>query len=430
MIDRLKNASDRIRAACLKAADPGDSVRRALEDLCPRLETGGRLIMAAAGKASRQMAEAALERLGTAVADVLIVAPHGYDLGRLESRPGARVIASRHPVPDRDSVRAAQAMRGLFNAMEDRDVCLFLLSGGGSSLLCLPQPPLTLEDKIRTTDLLLKSGADIRRINAVRKHLSGIKGGRLVEGTRGTVLSLIVSDVVGDDASFVASGPSLADPSTFADAEAALRGSGIRDLVPIAVRDHIEKGIAGIIPETPKAIPARHEARVICSNSAALAAASREAQALGFQTLLIAEPVCGEAREAGRMLAQRAREAAARTAGPLCIIAGGETTVTVRGKGRGGRNQEAALSAAVVLDGVEGVLFSSFATDGIDGVTEAAGACASGATAGRLRELGMDPEDFLSRNDSNAALMEAGELIITGPTHTNVNDVCIVLIEG
>jgi glycerate 2-kinase len=435
----LKSASIRIRDAVLKAVDPGAALRKALSlhggllRVAGRdIEVKGRLVLASAGKAALPMTEAALKVLGGDVLGLAVI-PHGYGGGKAYTRTGIEILSARHPVPDQGSVRAAARLIELFGGLGEKDVCIFLLSGGGSSLLCLPQPPLGLEDKIRTTDLLLKSGADIRQINTVRKHMSGIKGGRLAERNRGAVVSLIVSDVAGDDASAIASGPTLADPTTFRDAETALRRSGIWNQVPEAVRTHMENGVRGRIPETPKSLPARHSAQIICSNAAALRAASAEAASCGFAPLILARQLSGEAREAGAMLAAHAIKAevdARRTGRPTCIIAGGETTVTVKGTGWGGRNQEIALAAALALEGRVNILLASFATDGIDGVTEAAGAWSSGETAAAIRSRGIDPERSLSANDSYTALLAAGELIVTGPTHTNVNDVCIILIDA
>jgi glycerate 2-kinase len=435
----LKEVSLRILRACIQAADPASSVKNAITMRAGalvvgerRIELNGRVVLAAVGKASVRMAEAALENLGKCVTEGLIVVPHGYTCTLSRSYQNVRIEEARHPVPDEDSVRAAMDMLALFRCLGERDVCIFLLSGGGSSLLCLPQGPLGLEEKTRTTELLLRSGIDIRSINTVRKHLSGIKGGRLAAAARGTVVSLIVSDVVGDDASSIASGPTLPDPSTFAEAESVLRGCSAWDHAPAAVRKHIVDGKAGRIPETPKSLPDRHVARIISSNSAALQAAVREAEACGFAPHILTDGLSGEAREAGRMMAAAALRAgtAFPVKPPACIIAGGETTVTVRGRGRGGRNQEIALSAAAALDGAARILLTSFATDGIDGVTGAAGAHATGETAGRIRDLGMDPLKALEDNDSNAVLSAAGELIITGPTNTNVNDICFVLVDG
>ena len=433
----LREAAVRIQRACLAAADPAAAVRAAvrvakgtrgnnLQINEEEIPVSGRLILAAAGKAALGMAGAALALLPERFSSGLIVPPHGYGTILPHHPPMMRILPARHPVPDGDSVDAARAMMELFVALGPDDVCLFLLSGGASSLLCLPQSPLGLEDKTRTTDLLLKSGADIGSFNIVRKHLSAIKGGRLAEAARGTIVSLVISDVVGDDLSLIASGPTVGDPSTFADAVGVLRRFDLLSKVPIAVRRHLEDGMAGKIPETPKKLPARHRAAVVCSNLSALTAAAREAEACGFTARIMTAPLTGEARDAGKTLVAAARALDA-SRGPVCLIAGGETTVTVTGTGRGGRNQELALSAALELEGAGNILLASFATDGVDGAGTAAGAMVTGGTAARIRARGLDPRALLENNDSQTALAAAGDLLITGPTHTNVNDVCIVL---
>ena len=440
-IAELKRISRLIRDAALAAADPAAAVKSALvqageragllgKDFPPR----GRLVLVAVGKASPSMAAAALSALGESIAEGIVVMPRGYtcDLG---GHPGGRrvaVFAAGHPVPDQDGMGAARRVRDLLASLDEKDACLLLLSGGGSSLLPMPYPPVTLAEKGETTLLLLKSGADIRQINTVRKHISAIKGGRLAEKIRGRIVSLVLSDVVGDPLDFIASGPAVPDPTTFADARGVLARYQLLDRIPGTVRQLIEDGCAGMIPETPKTLPSRHVTRIVASNRIAVDAAAAEAARNGFTPLILTTFLTGEAREAGRFMAAIAKES--RVSGtpsppPACILAGGETTVTVTGNGLGGRNQEMVLAAAIELAGEKGMLFTAFATDGKEGNTDAAGATASGETLAAGARAGRDPHACLRANDSYAFLAAAGELIVTGPTYTNVNDIVFALVD-
>ena len=343
-----------------------------------------------------------------------------------------QAFSAGHPVPDEDGLAAARHAAALAAGLGEEDTCLFLVSGGSSSLLPAPVPGVSLHDLVETTSLLLKCGAEIRELNTVRKHLSTVAGGRLAASCRGAVVTCAISDVVGDDISVVGSGPSVPDPSTFSDALAVLQRYELTARVPRAVTAALENGMAGLIDETPKALPDRHAAFVIASSVQAVEAASRQAGASGFTPFVLTTTMTGEARDAGRLLAAAALDA--RRFGrpvqtPACIIAAGETTVTVRGDGIGGRNQEIALAAALLLRGEKGILLTSFATDGREGNSDAAGAYASGATAAAGERAGLDAGTCLARNDARAFLAAAGELIVSGPTGTNVNDVSFVLIE-
>jgi len=383
------------------------------------------------GKASVAMTRAALDVLGPAITESLVVVPHGYPAEGLE-RPGLRVLHAGHPVPDGSGIRAAEAVAEAAWSLREHDRCLFLLSGGASALLPSPAAPLSLQDLVQTTRLLLASGASIQELNTVRKHLGRISGGRLAEGCAGAIVTLALSDVVGDDLSVIGSGPAVADDSTFAKAHEVLRHYALMDRVPAAVSTRIREGETGGIPETPKRLPPRHAAFIVASSSVAVEAAAREARLCGYPPVVITSALTGEARAAGRSLAQaglEARRSGSPAVPPVCLIAAGETTVTIRGDGTGGRNQEIALSAALALRGEPGILLCSFATDGKEGNSDAAGACASGSTLEAGRRAGLDAEDCLSRNDSHAFLQAAGELIVTGPTGTNVNDLTLVLVD-
>jgi glycerate 2-kinase len=434
----LRKISSIIIDAVLHAADSRIAVERSLGfeggSLIANKEVfplTGALVLVAAGKASAPMAAAALEAAGGLISRGIIVTPQGYS--RSFPPRAFEVISASHPVPDTNAVRAGRHTLELVSSLEERDMCLVLLSGGSSSLLSLPLAPVSLEDLQKTTTLLLNSGADIHKINTVRKHLNGIAGGRLAEAARCRLVTLAISDVVGNALTSIGSGPTVPDPSTFADALNVIEEFELKKKVPSSVMTLLRNGNAGRERETPKSLPERHVTHIIASNESAVEAATREAAACGFTPWILSSALSGEARYAGRNLAFEAIRS--RTKGvpippPACIIAGGETTVTVRGPGRGGRNQELALSAAIELEGREGILLCSFATDGIDGNTEAAGAYADGRTVKTGRADGLDPERHLSENDSNRFLSVAGDLIVTGPTQTNVNDVSFALVAG
>jgi glycerate-2-kinase len=431
-IAELKRYSRRIQAAVLEAADPAKATTRALRRMpLGFAKDSGRLVLIAVGKASRAMTTAALEMHGPAVSEALVVIPHGYP-SALPGGKQVQVLQAGHPIPDDQGVAAAGRVAGLVEGMGEADLCLFLISGGSSSLLPSPPSGVSLGDLVQTTTLLLQSGAGIHELNTVRKHLSGISGGRLAQSCRGTILTLAISDVVGDDIAVVGSGPTVPDPSTFSDALEVLSRYDLVSRVPGSVRAVLGDGAAGRRPETPKTLPQRHTAFIVASSALAVEAASAEARACGFAPLVLTSALTGEAREAGRLLAAVARESRQHdrpVKAPSCIIAAGETTVTLRGGGTGGRNQEIALAAAIELQDTPGVLLTSFATDGQEGNSDAAGAYASALTIAAGRRAGLDARSCLARNDSSAFLSGAGELIRTGPTGTNVNDISFALVE-
>jgi glycerate 2-kinase len=433
----LKEVARSIQRAAVAAAGPGAAVRAHMGADAATLTACGReypldrpVLVLSVGKASRAMAEAALEILDRRVSDAIVVTPRGYP--GAAGDPRVKVFEAGHPLPDGQGMAAAHEIAARTAALGPGDLCLLLLSGGGSSLMPLPHPPLTLEDKVETTALLLRCGADIREINTVRKHLSGIKGGRLAEGTKGTIVTLAISDVVGDSLSFIASGPTVADPTTFSDAYEVLGRYDLLRSMPRAARAFLERGIAGSIEETPKVLPPRFFSAVIASSRSAVEAAAQEARRHGYEPYVLTTELRGEAREAGRSLAEAAlavRDRGLPLPAPACLLAAGETTVTVVGNGRGGRNQEIALAAAVELVGEPGILVASFATDGKEGNTDAAGGFASGQTVARGTQAGLDPRACLEANDAFRFLQAAGDLLVTGPTGTNVNDITCVLVE-
>jgi len=344
-----------------------------------------------------------------------------------------------HPLPDRRSQRAARAVLDLAHGLGHEDILLVLLSGGASALLAAPAPGITLGDKARTTNVLLRAGADIQALNAVRKHLSRLKGGWLAAAACPARLAcLVLSDVVGDDLATIASGPTVPDPTTFGDARAALERFRLWRLVPAPVRRAIVAGEAGRRPETPKAgSPAFRRTRtsIIGSGSLSLKASDRAARDLGLRTTILTSCLTGEAGEVGRDLVaalHRRVVALPRGSAPICLLAAGETTVTVRGGGRGGRNQVLACSAAEALatSGVRGVV-AALGTDGIDGNSPAAGGIVDHRTTEKARRMGLPPlGDFLDQSDTFGFLSALGDAIVTGPTGTNVADLVVLLASA
>jgi len=373
------------------------------------------------------MAQAAEKVLGRRIAAGLINVKDGHvaRLRRIE------LNECGHPMPDARGVAGAERIAQIAAAAGKDDLVVCLISGGGSALLPLPAAGITLEEKQATTRLLLACGANIHEINAIRKHISRIKGGQLARlAAPATVESLLLSDVIGDDLDVIGSGPTAPDVSTFGVAGGILDKYAIRSQVPAAVRDRIERGERGEIDETPKpADPVFRRVRntVVGGNRLALAAAARRARGLGFRTLVLSSEIEGETREIARMHAAIAREivrAGQPVKPPACIITGGETTVTIKGEGLGGRNQEFVLAAALDIAAVENVVIFSAGTDGTDGPTDAAGAIADGRTLGR----NPDARRYLGTNDSYHYFQSLGDLVITGPTNTNVADVRLVLV--
>jgi hydroxypyruvate reductase len=384
----------------------------------------------AVGKAAAPMASVCLDLLGGHVDAGIVVGPAGGP----EPPPPLRWLASAHPVPDERSARAAEAALDLARGVSRDTVLLVLVSGGASSLLALPARGITLEDKRATTARLLAVGADIGALNTVRKHLSGIKGGQLAAATQCDVMAWLLSDVVGDDPGVIGSGPTVGDASTFAEALNVLDRSGGRAVFPPAVVTRLEDGAAGRIAETPKpgaAALARTTSEVIGSARDARDAARDAARHLGYQVVIRESPVIGEAREAAVEHAEWIAEQLSRHTGPTCLISSGETTVTVRGPGRGGRNQELALTLATQWTGAGRELVAAcVGTDGVDGPTDAAGARVSRSTIARARLRGLDAKAALQANDSWTFFDALGDLIRTGPTDTNVGDLQVVLAEG
>lgn len=436
----LRRKAASILTAAVRAVEPASAVRRVMSRRGERLRIGGRqydlrrirrILVVGAGKASAPMAAAVEEMLGARITGGLVVVKYGHTapLRRID------LVEAGHPLPDAAGERGAAQMLDLLRGATGDDLVFCLLSGGGSALLPAPVPGVSLEDKIAVTGLLLRSGATIQDINAVRKHLSRIKGGRLAQTASGArVVALILSDVLGDPLDAIASGPAAPDPTTFGDALAIVRRYQLDDRLPASVLAHLRKGAEGREGETPKPddpVFRRVQTVVVGSNAQAVAAAATRAKTLGYRTLVLTTFFEGEAREAARVFCSIARSVKSRQtplAPPACVLAGGETTVTVRGQGRGGRCQEFALSAARVIAGWPDTVVAGFGTDGTDGPTDAAGALVDGETAARVRSLGLDPARALADNDSYTFFHRLGDLLVTGPTRTNVNDVYLALI--
>jgi hydroxypyruvate reductase len=437
----LRRAAAAILRSGLAAADPARLVRRHLQARGPLCRVAGvehrtdrgRLCLVAAGKAAPAMARAAEEALGERLGPSLAVSSAaGPSLSR------TRLILASHPVPDERGRAAADAVAELARGLRREDLLLVLLSGGASALLPAPVDGVSLADKAAVTSLLLRAGATIHELNTVRKHLSRLKGGGLARvAAPARVVCLVLSDVVGDDLSTIASGPTAPDPTSFDDALRVLRARGVLERCPGAARAHLEAGARGERPETPKPrdpLFRRVATRVIGGNRASVEAAAREARRQGLRPLVLTTRLEGEAREVARALVAVLRECveSGRPAPPpVCLLAGGETTVTVRGDGRGGRNQELAVAAAEPLAGFpHAALLASLATDGIDGMSEAAGGVVDDRSLSRAAALGVaPPAAFLAVSDSRGFLAALGDLIVTGPTGTNVVDLT-VLIAG
>jgi hydroxypyruvate reductase len=407
-----RTAARKIIEAALAAVDPYRSVFRSLTAIQAR-----RIFVVGAGKASARMAEAAEAALGDRIVAGWVNTKygHGAELRRIHCHECG------HPVPDEAGVFGAQQIANLARSAGEGDLVVVLLSGGGSALMPLPAAGVSLAVKQETTRRLLDSGANIHEMNAVRKHLSAIKGGRLAQlAAPAEVLCLILSDVIGDDVGTIGSGPTAPDPSTLADAHAILRRYNIPDPIPEG-------------SETPKpGDPVLNKVcnLVVSNNRAALQAAAHKARNLGFHTLLLATTISGETREVASMHAAILREVCVSgnpAVRPACILSGGETTVTIRGAGKGGRNQEFALAAALEIADLDNVLVASFGTDGTDGPTDAAGAYADGSTTVRAANAGYEATRNLDNNDAYPLFEAIGDLLITGPTRTNVMDIYLLL---
>jgi hydroxypyruvate reductase len=419
-----------IARGAIETASPNHLIGRALrEPAVASLVNGRALRLIAVGKAAPFMAQTFAGIAGGRIRDGIVIGTHlPFALP-----PHLRWIQSSHPLPDERSVTAGRSALDVARRTGPDETLVVLLSGGASALMAVPAADLTLEDKRTTVNALLKGGANITQLNTVRKHLSAVKGGRLAAAALGPLVCLAISDVVGDDLSVIGSGPTVADPSTYRDAWGYIEQLGVKDRLPAAAVAHVKAGADGKLEETPKPGDPQLErsiTRVIGGRMNAMEGARDAARLLGYEVVLLTDPIVGDARTIAPVMLARARVLASGRTGPLCLIASGETTVKVVGRGKGGRNQEMALAVveALALDhaGVETAM-ASIGTDGIDGPTDAAGALADSTTAARAKQCSLDPEAYLADNNAYAFFAALDDLIITGPTATNVGDVQLIL---
>ena len=433
--DCHKGCVSDIFGASLKSVDPYRLVRLSAEKVKAYYQSGNssRLVVIGFGKAAVAMGRAAEDSLSDLISEGMLITKYGHS-GSAGLLKKLKVLEAGHPIPDDRGFAGTARILSLFQKNDEHTLVLCLVSGGGSALLVYPYHGITLREKQYTSELLLKAGADIVELNTVRKHLSRVKGGRLAKLARpARVISVILSDVIDDRLDVIASGPTAPDSTTFGDAIEVLEKYGLRDRIPKAVLGILRNGAAGHISETPKKedpLFSRVENVIIGSNRIALMAAKRKAEEMGFRAEIISSGIQGEAREAGKWLARKAIDAKnMKTGRPLCLISGGETTVTVRGSGLGGRNLELALAFAIEINGIDGITFLSAGTDGTDGPTDATGAVVDGGTVERAKTAGIEPETYLNNNDSYHFFKKIDGLLITGPTGTNVMDIQISLID-
>jgi glycerate 2-kinase len=437
----LRRDAREIFNAGLEAADPNKAVRRAvkvneqgiltIDDHTYDLNHYSRILVVGAGKAAAPMAAALEELLSSRIIEGTITTKYGHGLP-------LRIISlteAGHPVPDEKGYAGTEDILKLLKRADEHTLVFCLISGGGSALMPLPVSGLTLEDKQKTTQALLDCGATIHEINTIRKHISAVKGGKLAKAAYpGTLVTLILSDVIGDDLDVIASGPTVPDRSRYADCLEIINKYNLIDKIPHVVSTYIERGCSGIESETPKPgdpIFDKTQAAIIGSTSLSINAAKRKADILGYNTLILSSFIEGETRDVARVHAAIIREIL--TSGnpvnkPACIISGGETTVTIHGSGLGGRNMEFVLAAAIEIDGLDDILVLSGGTDGTDGPTDAAGACAEGSTVQRALGQGLSAQEYLRNNDSYHFFEPLGDLVKTGPTMTNVMDLRILLV--
>lgn len=423
----------RILEAGLNAAMPEIAIRRLVSFDGQTLTVGrrkfrpkGRIVVVGFGKASVRMAMAIEEVLGDAIHDGAVISPSEGRLKRIE------VLVGTHPLPSERNVKAAEKLVKLAGGLGEDDLLLVLISGGGSALFSLPPEGITIEDKARVSSQLMRAGADIYELNAVRKHISRVKGGRLSKiAWPATVVSLIVSDVVGDRLDTIASGPTAPDRTTFFDALEVIRRRGIQ--APESILSYLRKGVEGEVEETPKPgdpVFSRTYNFIVAGNLRSLKVMAEKARELGYRPFILTSRLMGEAREVAKVISSiliSCEVDGKPLKPPACLIAGGETTVTVVGNGVGGRNQELALAACMEIEG-HSITLASIGSDGIDGISDAAGAIVDGDTAIEAKKKGLDPLKFLMENDSYTFFKEVGGAIYTGPTGTNVNDFVVGLV--
>lgn len=439
-VSRMRGDARKIFDVAVKAVDAEECVKTFVSLASDTLSIDGRsydlssfdrVVAVGAGKATPRMAVALESILGDRIETGLINTKYEHT----EPLEYIQTVECGHPVPDQAGVEGTEQILSLLEASEERVLVICLLSGGGSAILPAPAEGLTLEDKQETTQLLLSCGANIVELNAVRKHLSRVKGGGLARAAfPSTVVALMLSDVIGDPLDVIASGPTVPDRSTYKTVVEIFDKYELSGQLPEAVADRLKKGLDGSVADTPKPgdeALSKVQNVVVGSNTLAVAAAQAEAKSLGYETVALTTRLEGEAREVSHVYSSIAKEVV--TTGspvkpPACVMAGGETTVTVRGEGKGGRNQELVLAGAQQIAGWEPIVLFSGGTDGTDGPTDAAGAIADGDTMARAEAAGLSSNEFLRNNDSYHFFKPLGDLIVTGPTGTNVADVAFVLV--
>ena len=421
----------------LLAVDPYKAVSRHCDYVLSRYykEKLNKLCVVSFGKAASLMARALADGVGNALTKGIVITKYGH-VGSQHFADTIAVYETGHPIPDENGVRASGEVLKLLKQADESTLVVFLISGGGSALLCCPYEGISLAEKQVVTGLLLKTGANIQELNTVRKHISAVKGGRLAEiAYPAKMVSLILSDVIGDQLDVIASGPTSPDRSTYADAMKVIQKYGLAARMPGNVINILTKGVKGQIAETPKkGAPVFNgmDNIIIGSNAIAIEAAKKAAERAGYKTAVISTELSGEASQVAKDLTRAAldQKILLPRGEKFCLIAGGETTVTVRGGGKGGRNTELALAFGIEIQGEPGITFLSAGTDGTDGTTDAAGAIVTSQMFSEAVKHGLDPQDYLTRNDSYTFFNTLEGLVITGPTGTNVMDIQLILLEN
>lgn len=424
--------------AAISSVNPYDTVKAYAGQLLSFYQSKNlkRLFVVGFGKASFDMARAINDSSGAFITDGIIITKYGHARG-VKSIDKIKVYEAGHPIPDDNGVKATKEIVELLKKADETTLVVCLISGGGSALFVSPIEPITLSEKQDTTKILLEAGADINEVNTIRKHISSVKGGRLAAiAYPAYIKSLILSDVIGDRLDVIASGPTTFDTTTYADALEVIKRYRLSDKIPHHIMDVLNKGIKGQIPDTLKEkdpILSNTENTIIGSNKIALAAAATKASELGFHTEVLSTEIEGEAREVGRWLAgvaktYKMKKRLSEIKKPVCLLSGGETTVKVVGRGKGGRNTELALAFAIEIEKEDGIALLSAGTDGTDGPTDAAGAYVTWNTTKKAKGLGLSPLEYLNNNDSYNLFKKLDSLFITGPTGTNVMDIQIILI--
>ncbi|MXX03159.1 MAG: glycerate kinase [Gemmatimonadetes bacterium] len=426
--------------AALQAVDPAAAIRRHVVREGNQLNIGGRccdldrfenVYVVGTGKAGSVMAGAMESLLGDRLTGGVVNVKYGH----ATPLRCVKAVEAGHPIPDAAGVGGTEQIVELLASLGEDDLVFCLLSGGGSALLPLPAEGVTLEEKQAVTELLLQCGATINETNTVRKHISRVKGGQLARlASPARLVSLVLSDVIGDPLDIIASGPTVPDESTFADCRAILEKYGLRDRLPDTVIRHLDAGSKGTVPETPDSgdpVFGRTQTVMVANNRQALDSARIEAERRGYNPLVLSSSIDGETREVARIYAAMAREIEGYgdpVRRPACVISGGETTVTLKGGGKGGRNQEFVLATVSGIEGLKRTVVFSAGTDGTDGPTDAAGAVADGHTLVRAAEMGLDADACMDRSDAYHFFEPLGDLVMTGPTHTNVMDLRLLLV--